>query len=55
MECLEDGCADFEWGLGEPGEPPLPGGVIDQIIEKLNEVHVFDLFELLSCCHLDVF
>jgi hypothetical protein len=29
----------FEWKLGEPGEPPLPGGIIDLIVDKLNEVY----------------
>ena len=29
----------FMWGLGEPGEPPLPGGLLELIIERLDLVN----------------
>mmetsp|Transcript_35386 Transcript_35386/g.45633 ORF Transcript_35386/g.45633 Transcript_35386/m.45633 type:complete len:155 (-) Transcript_35386:1236-1700(-) len=39
MESVRDfGDPGFQWTLGEPGEPPLPGGVIDLIADKLDEV-----------------
>lgn len=28
----------FEWGLPDPGEPQLPGGLVDSVVDALNEV-----------------
>mmetsp|Transcript_35385 Transcript_35385/g.45629 ORF Transcript_35385/g.45629 Transcript_35385/m.45629 type:complete len:85 (-) Transcript_35385:1351-1605(-) len=44
MESVRDfGDPGFQWTLGEPGEPPLPGGVIDLIADKLDEIRGLDV------------
>ena len=32
----------FSWFLGEPGEPPLPGGLVDDVHAMLDEVRGLD-------------